>query len=423
MVFIACGLNHKTTPLDLREKMLLTPSLQGVWLQRLVAESAVHEAAILTTCNRTEIYCETEDTNAILPWLAKAHLVPEQSLAPFLYYHHDEQGIRHMLRVATGLDSMMLGEPQILGQMKQAYQQACTLGTAKTNLRLVFDHTFSASKRIRHQSGLGKNPISVAFAAVSLMTQRFTSLAGLRVFLIGSGETIALVAKYLHEKGVTNFYVASRTDENAQALAGLFQASAVPLDEIPQYLAKVDVVISATACPFPFITKNMIIEALAAREESPLFLLDLAVPRDIEPEVGLLPAICLYNIDDLQHISEAGMDKRRSAAVYAEILIEEELKTYTRKLKQHKINDILCKYRAHMQDLAQSELARAKLKLSRGQSPDLVFEEFARLLINKLTHSPLLGLRQAASDGQDELLDLVQYLFSTTTKPLYEEIT
>ena len=421
MVFVACGLNH-TAPLNVREKIAIPLAMQDTLLNKLLALPAVNEAAILSTCNRTEIYCDTDEPRSISPWLAEQHQISPELLSPYLYTHQGHHGVRHTLRVASGLDSMMLGEPQILGQMKQAYQHACHLGTVKTNLRHVFEYIFSASKRIRTRSGVGTNPVSVAYAAVQLIGQLFADYKPLRVFLIGSGETATLVAKHLHKQGVRHFLVASRTTENARQLAAAFDGQALAVGDIPQYLSEADIVISATACPLPFINKSLVEHALAKRAYQPMFFLDLAVPRDIEANVSDLESVHLYNIDDLKHQIEKGMDGRRSAALQAEQLIDCELDNYIRWHRSLRAKGIICDYRNHMQQLAQQELQRAQEKLSAGHCQQNVLHEFCERLVNKLTHHPTIGLRQAAWEGREELLDLAHYLYNPPVTP-YEEIS
>ncbi|WP_019218099.1 glutamyl-tRNA reductase [Legionella tunisiensis] len=423
MVFVACGLNHETAPLAVRERVALPLAMQDKLLHELVRLPAVNEAAMLSTCNRTEIYCDTEEPENIVPWLAYQHELAPELLSPYLYIHHGHQGIRHTLRVASGLDSMMLGEPQILGQMKQAYQHACQLGTVKTNLRSVFQYIFSASKRIRNRSGIGKNPVSIAYAGVQLISQLFPNQKDLQVFIIGSGETATLVAKYLHKQGVKRFLIASRTREHAQQLASDFGGEALTIGDIPQYLSQADVVISATACPLPFINKSLVEHALNKRAHNPMFFLDLAVPRDIEADVGELEAVHLYNIDDLQSMITKGMDERRSAALQAEQLIDCELDNYIRWHRSLRAKDVICDYRNHMQTLAQQELQRAQNKLSAGYCQDSVLHEFCERLVNKLVHHPTVGLRQVALDGREELFDLARYLFNPLVQSPYEEIS
>ena len=420
MVFVACGLNHKTAPLDVREKVALPVAMQDTLLSSLVGLPAVNEAAILSTCNRTEIYCDTDDPNTIIPWLAREHQLSPDLLTPYIYMHHGHHGIRHTLRVASGLDSMMLGEPQILGQMKQAYQQGCRAGTVKNNLQHVFQYVFGATKRVRNQSGIGNNPVSIAYAAVQLIGQIFPDYSALNVFIIGSGETSSLVANYLKKEGTHRFMIASRTQENSQALANSLGAKALTISDIPHYLSQADVIISATSCPLPFINKGMVEHALNQREQAPLFFLDLAIPRDIEPNVAELPAVHLYNIDDLQLVIEKGMNERRTSAIKAEQLIDCELDNYIRSHRSLKANDVISNYRHQMQTIAQQELQRAMQKLSAGKCQFNVLEEFSERLVNKLTHTPTIGLRHAASDNREELLDLAQYLLGHSP---YEKIT
>ena len=420
MVYVACGLNHKTAPLSVREQMALPVAMQDALLSSLANSPLINEAAILSTCNRTEIYCDTNDPMGIAPWLTQEHQLAPETLTPYFYMHQGHQGIRHTLRVASGLDSMMIGEPQILGQMKQAYHQACRVGTIKSNLQHVFQYVFSASKRIRTQSGIGNNPVSIAYAAAQLVGQIFSQYSSLKVFIIGSGETAALVAKYLQKEGVTRFMFASRTRDNAKSLANTFTGEDVSISEIPQYLAQADVIISATACPLPFINKGLVEHALSQRNVQPMFFLDLAVPRDIEPNVGELDGVHLYNIDDLKSVVGQGILERQTAAVQAEQLIDSELDNYIRIHRSLKSNDVIRDYRDQMQHLAQKELQRAKLKLSAGKCQYSVLEEFSERLVNKLTHSPTVGLRRAASDDRQDLLDLAQYLLD---KSPYEKIT
>ena len=420
MVFVACGLNHKTAPLDMREKIAFPVERQDAMLSNLAGLPSVHEAALLSTCNRTEIYCDTDNPSFLASWLAHEHELQPEDLTPYFYIHHGQHGIRHTLRVASGLDSMMLGEPQILGQMKQAYQQACRVGTIKTNLQHVFQYVFRATKRIRTQSGIGKNPISIAYAAVQLIGQIFSDYKSLNVFVIGSGETASLVAKYLHEEGVKRFIIASRTKNNAQQLATTFGGEAIPIGDIPTYLSQADIIISATTCPVPFVNKGLVEYALKQRNFAPMFFLDLAVPRDIEANVSELDSVHLYNIDDLTMVTGKGLNEREAAALQAEQLIEIELDNYIRKHRSIKAKGVIRDYRSQMQNIAQQELQRSLQKLSAGKCPYSILTEFSERLVNKLIHSPTVGLRNVASDNRDELLDLAQYLLDNSP---YEKIT
>lgn len=423
MVFVACGLNHKTAPISVREKVALSPSNQNSLLNSLLSLPEVNEATILSTCNRTEIYCDTQDPRILAPWLAAEHQLTFESLSPYLYLHKGRQGIHHALRVASGLDSMMIGEPQILGQLKQAYQHANQLGTIKTQLRPIFEYIFSASKRIRTQSGIGTNPVSIAYAAVQIIGQFFSEYASLNVLLIGSGETASLVAKYLHQHGVRQFIIANRTPEHANKLNRMYGGKTIAISNLAQYLPQADVVITATTCPIPFINKSLVEHTLAQRNHAPMFFLDLAVPRDIETDVSKLDHVHLFNIDDLQNTIKKGMEERRLAALHAERLIEQELNSYLHKQRALKAKKVICDYRTQMHDLAQKELQRALKKLTSGQCQQTTLNEFSERLVNKLTHNPTTGLKKIAREGHDDLFTLAQYLFNTPTRQSsYEEI-
>jgi len=424
MVFVACGLNHKTAPLSMREKFARPPEEQKKLLNQLISSSTAHEATMLSTCNRTEFYCDSEEPDLLLPWLSDEYQICSDELKPYIYVHPEQHGIRHTLRVASGLDSMMLGEPQILGQMKQAYQQGCQFGTVKKNLRNTFEYIFSASKRIRSRSGIGTNPVSVAYAAVQLIASVFKDFEPLNIFLIGSGETASLVAKYLKKQGCKHFLIASRTPENAKKLASTFKGQALSITDIPQNIAKADVIISATACPLPFINQSMVKHAMNIRHFKPMFFLDLAVPRDIEADVKQIEQVQLYNIDDLHHLIEKGMNERRAAAIEAEQLINIELDNYIRWHRTLKAKKVICDYRKQMEHITKNELNRALQKMSSGQCQQEILNEFSERLLKKLTHSPSVGLRQAAWDGKEELLDLVRYLFNPEThRTTYEDIS
>ncbi len=423
MVFVACGLNHQTASIDIREKVAIPIARHEEWLHRLLSNPAVNEAAILSTCNRTELYCDTEDPQLIPAWLADEHQLSAAELSAALYLYQSSEAVRHCLRVASGLDSMMIGEPQILGQMKEAYQSACAFGAIKNNLHSLFAYIFNAAKKIRTISGVGNNPVSVAYAGVQLIGQFAPNFTDLNVFLIGSGETAALIAKYLKQQGVQRFMITSRTHENAQQLAEKFGGNTLPISDIPHYLSTADVVISATTCPLPFINKNMVEHALIQRQQRPIFFLDLAVPRDIEPNVKELEQVILYNIDDLHGLTSKGMEERRQAALQAEQLIDQELDNYLRRHRSLQANSLICDYRSYMHDLAQQELQRAQQKLSAGHNPQHILNEFSERLVKKLTHYPTTGLKQIAWDGQEELLNLAQYLFNLPAQSSYEKIS
>ncbi|MDX2347104.1 MAG: glutamyl-tRNA reductase [Legionella sp.] len=412
MVFTATGLNHKTAPLAIREKIALLSTPENAPLSRLLQLPYVHEAMILSTCNRTEIYCETDAPEKLIAWFSAESGIAVDLLLPHIYQHQDNQGIQHLLRVASGLDSMMLGEPQILGQLKQAYRTADENDGIKSNLRHLLPFVFSASKQIRNQSGIGNNPISIASAAVRLIGQFFTDYQTLEIFIIGSGETAALVAKYLYQQGARHFTIASRTHENADKLALKWQAKTLSITDIPTHLPKADVVISATACPLPFIDKAMVQQAIGNTRLNPLFFLDLAVPRDITSDVATLPYVQLHNIDDLHVVIEKGLDERKQAATRAEQLIYPALAQYLEAHRIRSAKNMICDYREHMQLLAEDELFRATQKITNGQCHKAIMQEFSERLINKFTHTTTVGLRQAAADNRFDILEFSNYVFN-----------
>lgn len=414
MVFIACGLNHKSAPLSIREKIAVSANLEK--LQEFIRNKQISEGIVLSTCNRIEIYCITNEPKLVLPRLLTSNESLEKIL-PHIYQYEGEEAINHALRVACGLDSMMLGEPQILGQMKNAYLVALKENTVGEELNNIFSFIFKATKKIRTKSGIGKNPVSVAYAAVQLISKFFKDYPLLNVLIIGSGDTATLVAKHLNEKNNCKFFITGRNFDNTNKLAGLVNGTALPITELEQYLTKYDIIISATSCPVPFITANMVKNATKTRQ-TPMFFLDLAVPRDIEDAVGNIDNVHLYNVDDLQEIALKGLKKRQQQAIKAEEIIQQELIAYMRTKNYLKAKAMICDYRVHMQELAQEELARALKKLSNGECQYKVITEFSERLVNKLTHAPTVGLREAASDNQQELLDLAQYLFKTSTSTI-----
>lgn len=410
MVFIACGLNHKTAPLHIREKFALNVTNNDGLLQRFTRELNINEAAILSTCNRTEIYCNTSNPNDIISWVASEKKITSNTIKPYFYSYYDSLGIKHLIRVGSGLDSMMLGEPQILGQIKQAYNDASNAGTIGKELDGIFQHVFQSCKKIRNLSGIGKNPISIAYAAAQLVKKIFSEPQKLNVFLIGSGDTSRLVAKYLYQDGVKNFMVSSKTSDNANQLSAELQGISVSILDIGKHLSKADVIISATSCPVPFINKAMVTRSLVERNNKDMFFLDLAVPRDIEPDVADLENVYLYNIDNLQNTIEQSMHKRMKAATLAEELIEQEVNNFINLDTSANVNQVIHGYQKHMQKLSTIELNRALNKISTGKCPYEVLNEFSRRLTNKLTHIPKLGLRHMAIENQDKLQELINYV-------------
>ncbi|MGD8558940.1 MAG: glutamyl-tRNA reductase, partial [Gammaproteobacteria bacterium] len=302
MSILAFGINHKTAPVEIRERVAFEPGKICHALKDLVAQPAVNEAAIISTCNRTEVYCglERNDLAMMVNWVRQYHQLGERDIQPYIYAHPDHDAVRHVLRVASGLDSMVLGEPQILGQMKDAYTAASEAGTLGSLLDRLFQYTFAVAKQVRTDTQIGASPVSVAFAAVSLSKQIFSDLNNHTALLIGAGETIELAARHLHESGIGRMIIANRTIERAHNLASEFNAYAISLPDIPGHLAEADIVISSTASPLPILGKGSVESALKIRKHRPMLMIDIAVPRDIESEVDSLDDVYLYTVDDMQ---------------------------------------------------------------------------------------------------------------------------
>ncbi|MCX7115467.1 MAG: glutamyl-tRNA reductase [Gammaproteobacteria bacterium] len=410
-MFIACGINHQTAPIHFREKLSVPTTSQKPALEYLMATPNIQEITLLSTCNRTELYCQTTEPETLMETMASLCHVTSTDLHPHWYMHTDHQGIKHALRVASGLDSMMLGEPQILGQFKQAYQHACATGTAKSSLKQIFSYVFRASKRIRNLSGIGNTPVSIAYAATQRILQSIPQLDGVKIFVIGSGDMAQLVTKYLFDAGSRQFFVTSRTEAHAQKLASLYQGQVVPITSLEQTLPQVDIVITASTCPIPFITPEFLTPLLRNRT-TPLFLLDLAVPRNITETVGTLPHVTLCNIDELQTQCQVGQLERREAAVHAEQLVLQELDKFIRWSEVQHTKHLISHYRNTMHTLSQQELSRAVQQIALGESIHEVLEELTHRLFKKLTHLPTRSLRQAALEGCTELLDLAQLLYT-----------
>src|SRR5215467_10215613 len=382
MALVAVGLNHLTAPIEFRERVAFAPEDTGPALAALTAEPGVREAAILSTCNRTELYCTVEPGNENVPaaWLKRHHRLTQDRLTEFLYRHTEADAVRHLFRVATGLESMVLGEPQILGQVKDAYSLARDAQTLRAPLERLFQNTFAVAKRVRSDTRIGANPVSVAFTAVRLAERLFADLVQACVLLIGAGETIELAARHLTEARVRRLIVANRTLENAQALASRFGGYAITLGDLRKHLAEADVVIASTASREPVLDRDTVAAALAERRRKPMFLVDIAVPRDIDPAVASIEDAFLYTIDDLRAVIDENLRGRREAARDAEAMIElsvEHFMGWWRALDLHNpVSDLRRQAEASRDEV----LAKAQTMLSRGRPADEVLAFLANTL-------------------------------------------
>lgn len=410
MVLLAAGVNHTTADLALRERIAFPPDDQAAALAALRRLPGVREAALLSTCNRTELYCLVEDEPDLCAWLADWHGLDREKLRPRFYHHRDTEALRHMMRVAGGLDSLVLGEPQVLGQIRESYAVAHEAGALGNELARLFQQVFSVAKRIRTETDIGANPVSVAYAAVSFARHIFADLSRNRALLIGAGETIELAARHLREQGVRELVIANRTLARADKLAKQVDGKAIVLEELPTWLKDADILISSTASPLPLLGKGMVQKALRQRRHRPMFMVDIAVPRDIEPEVGELQDVYLYTVDDLHEAIEENVRQREEAAAEAEKLIDQALERHVRESRESDAVEILRHYREQVMALGDAELDRALKQLEKGEDPAEVLRRYRHSLINKLLHHPSVHLRKLAADNRLEALMLAREL-------------
>lgn len=413
MSFVVIGLNHQTAPVSLRERVSVAETQQEQMLKQIVALPGIEQAVLLSTCNRTEIYCHTslQDEHTLAQWFANFNEIAPETLNSHLYSHTDIDAVKHLFRVASGLDSLILGEPQILGQVKQAWALAKQQHTAHGALDRLFQHTFAMAKRIRTETQIGAHPVSVAYASVKLARQLFSQLDQASVLLIGAGETIELVAQHLASAKVKHLMIANRTLEHAQSLASRYAGFALPLAEFPKHLANADIVISATASQQIIVSKVDVAKALQQRKHKPMLFIDLAVPRDVEPDVALLDDIYLYTVDDLDHVLEESRASRQQAALQAQSIIDIQAEHFLTQFNALEHQTSVLKIRVHVEQLRDAQLEKARQALARGDSADEVLELLAHQLSNKFMHKPSTTLKQAALDGNIELLKAAEKLF------------
>lgn len=412
MQLIVLGINHNSAALEVRERVAFAPEQVAEALVDACDQQRAEEVVILSTCNRTEVCAVipaqvslSESADRLMQWMATYHHLSVGELQQCAYEHHGVDAVRHLVQVASGLDSMVLGEPQIFGQLKSAYAVASDAGTVGTELERLFPRVFSLAKRVRTDTAIGENPVSVAFAAVDLAGHIFADLSQCSALLVGAGETIELVAKHLIEAGVSNIVIANRTLGHARELAQQFNAEAVLLAEIPQQLPTVDIVISSTASQLPLLGKGAVEQALKARKHRPYLMVDLAVPRDIEAQVGDLRDVYLYSVDDLREIVDTNLRSRRDEATKADGIIAEGVEQYLQEVRSLGALDAVKEYRTMAEQLRQRELQRAQRALAKGDDPEQVLEVLSRGLTNKLIHTPTAGLKKASAEGRQDLLD------------------
>ncbi|MEK6685308.1 MAG: glutamyl-tRNA reductase [Pseudomonadota bacterium] len=411
MHLFAFGINHNTAPLDVREQVTFPENTMEDALHDLVGRNPIKEAAIVSTCNRTEVYCCTDKPEDAMFWLADFHHLQTRELDPYLYKLPREQAVKHAFRVASGLDSMVLGEPQILGQLKSAVKSAEHAGTLGLLLHKLFQRTFFVAKEVRSSTEIGTSSVSMAAAAARLAERIFGDIGEQRVLFIGAGEMIELCANHFAARNPKKITVANRTTERAEALAHRFNAQAITLSDLPEQLALHDIVVTCTASPLPILGKGMVERAIKLRKHRPLFIVDLAVPRDVESEVAELDDVFLYYVDDLSEIVKEGLDSRQSAVAQAETIIDSNVVDFMRWMATREMVPTIRALRDQGERYRRHELARASKLLEKGEDPKKVIESLSNSLTNKFLHVPSSALNHAAAEEREELVELINRLY------------
>jgi len=411
MHLFAIGINHHTAPVNVREQVVFQTERLKLALRNLVEQRPVKEAAILSTCNRTEVYCNTEEPTAAVQWLANYHHLAIDGLEPYIYQFPQERAVQHAFRVASGLDSMILGEPQILGQMKDAVRSAEEAGTLGLLLNRLFQRSFSVAKEVRTQTEIGANAVSMATVAVRLTEEIYPSIAECRILLIGAGEMIELCATHFGARRPRVMTFANRTVERAQVLADQHLGQSIALNDVANALAMHDVAICCTASPLPIIGKGTVESALKVRRHKPMLLIDLAVPRDVEPEVRQLDDAFVYTVDDLGRIAADGLAARTNAAQQAEVIIESEVRDFMRWMGARSVVPAIRALRDQAERSRRNELERAWKALERGDDARKVLEHLSEALTNKLLHPPTQALNAATDAEREALIEVLARLY------------
>lgn len=414
MAILAYGVNYRTAPLQVRERIAFPEdSIVDALLSVRSAVPTLSEAVIVSTCNRTELYAALDpaEEGLIPQWMARYRAVSADELSSLAYTYWDADAARHLIRVASGLDSQVLGEPQILGQVKTAYELARSAGMLGPELNLLSQVSLSTAKRVRTDTEIGRNPVSVAYAAAVMAQRIFSDLKTKQALLLGAGDTIQRVAEHLQQLGIGGMAVANRTLANAEAVAARFGAKAMQLSDVPARLHEYDIVIASTGSTLPVVGKGAVEAAIRARRRRPMFIVDIAVPRDVEPEVAELSDVYLYTIDDLTDVIEENVRQRRVAAESAESLVDDGASHYVRERRAQQSQGLLRQFRGRAETIKDLELNRALKELEAGVDPKTVLDGMARALTNKLIHTPTVAIREAGADGRSDLLEYLKSLY------------
>ena len=410
MALLTLGLNHRTAPLSVRERLAFHTEELRRALTDLASSGQVYEAAILSTCNRTEIYCQSDTPDAAVRWLADYRQVAGSDFSPYLYTHPGREAVRHTFRVASGLDSMVLGEPQILGQMKEAVRIARESGTLGVTLDKLFQNAFSVAKDVRSTTAIGENIVSMAAAAVRLAGRIFERLSDQQVLFIGAGEMIELCAAHFSAQHPRSLVVANRTLDRGRVLAERFGATAIRLEEVGERLHEFDIVVTCTASQLPILGLGLVERAIRARRHRPMFMVDLAVPRDIEVEVAALDDVFLYTVDDLAQVIESGREARQTAVDGAENIVHARVESFCGWLESRQSVPLIRALRDSAERSRRHEVEHALKRLARGETPETVLEQLSQRLTNKFLHAPTQALGQSDA-GREEMHAVVRRLF------------
>ena len=409
------GISHETAPVNIREKVVFDSDVLPTALQQLYTYSEVQEAGIVSTCNRTEVYCHlSEDASPqiIIDWLHEQHQLDKGSLNGYFYTHKNEACIKHIIRVAAGLKSLIVGEPQILGQLKNAHQMALEVGVIHGRMDRLLQTAYRAAKEIRHKTAVGRQSVSVAYAATQLATQIFDDFKNRHALLVGAGATIELVARHLQSRGIASITIVNRTQQHAEKLASSLGAKAITFRELSSNLPKTDILVSSTSSAVPIIGKGAIETAIKHRHHEPIFLVDLAVPRDIEPEVADVRDAYLYTVDDLGGIIDSNKKNREQAAKEAEIIVEQHSNQFDQWLRIREISDQFAHIVTHGNFTKQTRLLEALKAIDRGNDPKQVLTILAHHLTNTLLHQPLNILRDAAISGDEQHIERISKYYA-----------
>jgi glutamyl-tRNA reductase len=413
MPLFTIGISHHTAPIEIREKVAIPRDELDARVESLCALPGIEEALILGTCNRTEIYCLSGEggRETVTDWIHRSNGIPDGQLDEHIYTHQGEEAARHLVRVASGLDSLVLGETQILGQLKDAWQHAHDTDSLGKVLDRLFQHTFAAAKSIRTNSGISEHPVSVAYTAVVLARQIFGNLTSQTVVLVGAGEMVQLCGRYLVDHGIDKLLILNRSKAKAEEIAAELDATAMTLDRLDEALPRADILISSTASPTPVIVKKDIKTALRKRRHRPMFLVDIAMPRDIEPEISKIKDVYLYSIDDLQQVVDENMQQRSEAARSAQSSVDEAVAAFMRWLYGMRAARTLKRIREQSHEFEQDLTGRAINRLQAGQNPEQVIHQLASTLTNKILHLPSKRLREAAEEQDYEVLKAADRIF------------